>query len=240
LDSYDPPFDESPYSASQTCSGSIITVEEKSGPPPCTTSASNSGSYTSTVVFNNGDTYICTFTATTVTGDCGFATCGGPETTTVNYSGLVEPETTEALIARVLTLLPSYDNDWNDTAGSFRNLSTDESSYSIRRGKWRLKHAPSGTCYLKVWLQRRFAPEGGGSPTLTPITAYEWTGTGNPCLADAEKSVSDPDNQIVSSATEEMEPGTDGTVTIEIVKYSCVPGYTPPDDGSANGYPVPA
>jgi hypothetical protein len=110
--------------------------------------------------------------------------------------------------------------------------------------KWRLAHEPTGSCYLKVWLQKRFSPEGGSSDTITPLTAYEWTGTGNPCFAEALLPPDDLANLIASSPTEESVPATDGTTTIEIVKYSCVEGYEPditdPENPQPDGFPAPA
>jgi hypothetical protein len=135
-------------------------------------------------------------------------------------------------------LLPEAPN--GNSCSAYRNLSPDESSYSLRRFKWRLRHAPTGTCYLKVWLRRKFQPEGGGDPTYTSISPYEWTGSGNPCIAAPDLGAGHEDNEIIGEETSEDEPATDGTVTIEIVKYSCISGYTPPDDGSANGFPDPA
>lgn len=169
--------------------------------------------------------------------------CGSnldPSSPSVSYSSENIAEATAALISRVVGLLPAWGETWTGTCSAYRNLSPDESSYSIRRFKWRLRHSPNGTCYLKVWLRKKFQPEGGGEPTYTSLPAYEWTGSGNPCIADPDLGVGHEDNEITSSETSEDEPATDGTVTIEIIKYSCVPGYTPPDDGSANGYPDPA
>jgi hypothetical protein len=145
-------------------------------------------------------------------------------------------ETTAELIQRTVDSLPAWPESWNG-GSAFRNLSPDESSYSIRRMKWRMKHQPSGTCYLKVWLQKKFVPE-SGSTVITPLTPYEWTGTGNPCLPDPEKTYTHPDNAILGTETEEQEPATDGTVTIEIVKWSCVEGYEP-GSGEPNGFPSP-
>jgi hypothetical protein len=92
---------------------------------------------------------------------------------------------------------------------------------------------------MKVWLRKVFTPDGGGDPVITLLDPYEWTGTGSPCLADTTKVFSATENKITGSETTENEPTENGTTIVEIVKWSCVPGYIPPDDGSANGYPVP-
>jgi len=156
------------------------------------------------------------------------------------YENEVSAETTAELITRTVAALPAYPGTYSGSCSAYRNLSTDETSYSIRRTKWRVSHEPTGTCYLKVWLQARFTPEGGGSDTITPLTPYEWSGSGNPCFVDPMLPPDDPDNRITSSPTEEVEPATDGTTVIEIVKWSCLDGYTPPDDGTANGFPIAA
>jgi hypothetical protein len=171
-------------------------------------------------------------------GSYGCADSGAP---TVVYSSENPPEPeeeTNALIARVTGDLGSFPGTWAGSCSAFRNLSPDESSFTARKFRWRLRHAPSATCYLKVWMNRVFSPEGGGDPIVTPLSPYTWSGSGNPCLPATDKPIDHEDNQITGSATTEDVPGTDGTTSIEIVKWSCLPGYTPPDDGSANGYPV--
>lgn len=163
-----------------------------------------------------------------------------------DYSDEAPPpknETTGDLISRTLSDLPSYPDKWGGSCSSYRNLSPDESSYSIQKFKWRLAHPPTGTCYLKVWLQKRFHPE-TGTDTVTPLAAYEWTGSGSPCFTDATKGVDHADNRITGEPSEEDIPATDGTTTIEIVKFSCIPGYEPdisdPENPQPNGFPDPA
>lgn len=158
------------------------------------------------------------------------------EATTTLSSEFVQ-ETTAALIARTVAALPAYDGAFNDSGGSSRNLSSGETSYTLRRVKWRIRHDPTGTCYYKVWPRKVFQPEGGGSPTLTDLTPYVWNGTGNPCLPDPTAGVTDEANYIRGTATELMEPSTDGEITIEVVKWSCVPGYEPVEGVDPNGYP---
>ncbi len=167
-------------------------------------------------------------------------------TVTYDYSSENTGESTSSLISRTVAALPSYPETWGGSCSAFRNLSPDESSYSIRKFKWRLKHQPSGTCYIKVWLQKRFHPEGAtddSGDTITPLPHYEWNGTGNPCLADPTKSFDDDANKITSDPNEEDVPSTDGTTTIEILKYSCVKGYEPnvtdPENPQPNGFPDP-
>ena len=162
----------------------------------------------------------------------------GIDSNTVFSNPYVE-ETTAALIARAVAALPAYPDTWGGSCSAVKNLASDESSYTLRRFKWRLKHAPTGTCYLKAWLQSRFVPE-TGAEVITPLTPYEWSGSGNPCFTDDTKPPDHEDNEILGADSEQMEPSTDGETFIEIVKFSCVEGYDPPDDGTANGFPVPA
>lgn len=223
-----------------------------------------------------------TKTITATTGSDPDKPCSASQTDTTTLS---DEFTTSQLIAIALSHVPAYRPDpdnpedeigppfnqpcpnygWGGEPGrvcfscsSFRNLSTDETSYSIRRVRWKIRHMPTGTCYLKVWLRLRFRPEGttGSADTFTPLPDYEWRGSGNPCFANAEKaynyagsSVPSENNVVFSEQTETLEPATDGTVFIEIVKWSALEGYTPDDpnddgtrpdpDNKPNCYPVP-
>jgi hypothetical protein len=156
------------------------------------------------------------------------------------YSSEVTPEegeSTEELISRVTSDLPPYPSDWGWGSGSAsRDLSPDESSFSLSKIKWRLQHQPTGTCYLKVWMRRVTTPE-DGEPEYSDIAPYTWTGSGNPCFDDPERAPWAEENFIYGPEAEIGTPSEDGTITVEIVKWSCVEGYTPPDDGTANGYP---
>ena len=101
--------------------------------------------------------------------------------------------------------------------------------------RWRVQpHAPSGTCYLKVWLQKRLVDD------VSPLGPYEWIGTGNPCLAEPLLAYNATGNLITpewayDAATEYH--------SVEIVKWSCLPGYEPditdPENPQPNGFPDP-
>lgn len=118
--------------------------------------------------------------------------------------------------------------------------------------EWRIKHAPTGTCYLKVWLRKTTTlaanpdadPPVVASTTTDDATTYEWTGTSNPCLADLTKAYNAAENLIHSDATEIATPSTDSSVTIAILKWSCLAGYEPditdPENPQPNGFPDPA
>lgn len=217
--SYNPGYPGSPYTLPFTES--------------CSATRANDGSWSGSRTFTdeNGS-----FTEDRTTACCNHPT----GTTTTTYSNENPPpvgETTAEMISRIINLLPSTPN--GSSCSSFRNLSPTESSYTVRRTSFKVKHLPTGTCYLKVWIQTRFTPE-SGSVVITPLATYEWNGSGNPCLPSPSTPADDDSQYIESSATEISEPGTDGTRLVEIQKWSCVPGYTPPDDGSANGFPPTA
>lgn len=71
---------------------------------------------------------------------------------------------TSELKSETVAGLPTWDDDWNDTAGSFANLSTDELSYAIRESRYRLRfgipRVGTGINYRASWVER-FIPEAG-------------------------------------------------------------------------------
>ena len=77
-------------------------------------------------------------------------------TTTVS-----DPYTTLLLVTTLRDALPAWDNDFDDTAGAYRNLSPDEMSYSERQAKARLPLAGlgmvDGRTYHAVYVVR-FTP----------------------------------------------------------------------------------
>jgi len=186
-----------------------------------------------------GHTRIGTCDATT--GVCTYVSEVLVGQTTTTYSSENPWELTSSLIARTIAALPDWGgwDEWGagDYLDVIRSLSPApiEYSYSIRRIKWRIQHYPTGTCYLKVWLQKRFE-DGIGDPVLTPLAPYTWTATGNPCFPDPTKEPYDDANLLLTEEQEEDEPSTNGITTIEIVKFSCVEGYEPAD-GQPNGFP---
>lgn len=93
--------------------------------------------------------------------------------TTVTYENEVaaapapaysNPYTTEALVEKVLSSFPAFDNDWDDTAGSYAETSADESSYAARKARYRLRFpvpkVNTGKNYRAEWVER-FVPEAG-------------------------------------------------------------------------------
>jgi hypothetical protein len=80
---------------------------------------------------------------------------------------------TSELVAHAVDSLPAYDNDWNDTPGSFANLTTDELTYSIRQSRYRIRfkipQVRTGKCYRVNWAER-FIPEAGTS--ISSVEVY--------------------------------------------------------------------
>lgn len=166
---------------------------------------------------------------------------------TIGYCGdagtVSEEYTTATLIAHTVATLPAYSGDYRPVTdgGNFalRILSADESSYTVRRFKFVLKHPPTQSCYLKVWLRTRFVPADGSATVLTDLAPYEWIGTGDPCFPAPTQGLDAAANVVVSDACEVQEPATDGRTKVEIKKYSCLAGYEPADPDDDNARPTP-
>ncbi len=123
--------------------------------------------------------------------------------------------------------------------------------------KFRLKHQPTGTCYLKVWFEKEILNWKSstdqcpvlvedGDPEKEDIDEpYEWEGSGYPCFEDKEKSPTECENAIYS------EPKTitaqeNQSVSVRIKKWSIIKDYEPddPDENGCqgckpNGFPIP-
>ncbi len=71
--------------------------------------------------------------------------------------------------------LPAYDSDWNDTAGSVSNLSTDELSIAIRESRYRLRFSipttNTGTNFRATWVERFIAEAGVGISSVSVHSA---------------------------------------------------------------------
>ena len=127
---------------------------------------------------------------------------------------------------------------------SIADLSVDETSYTIRRVRYSLRFSPNASCYLKVWLRKRFRPSGtsGASDVLTDLTTYEWAPTpvDGFCLANPAVRPGDNLNRVTTAwLGEETEPATNGVTYVEIKKYSCVPGYEPSNPNNDGTRPSP-
>ncbi len=119
-----------------------------------------------------------------------------------------------------------------------------------RKLKYRIRHLPTGTCYLKIWIRRETriyadasaSPPIVGSTTISDTETYEWIATGNPCFPDPAKGRRDLRFQsIFSDPVEVLPPASNGIIFVSILKWSCVAGYNPdrsdPDNNQPNGYP---
>jgi hypothetical protein len=137
-------------------------------------------------------------------------------------------------LEKAMANLDGFDGDWNDTSGSYKDVTGWAAS--VRKSRWRIVHPPTGTCFLRVWLRSVFTPKSGGAPVIGSVAPYTWSGSGRPCYAVADKSPTDPANLIKGSAIDLAIPASEGTVRIEIVKWSYLPSYTPAD-GQPNGFP---
>jgi hypothetical protein len=79
--------------------------------------------------------------------------------------------TTAQLKTNTVAALPAYDGDWNDTAGSYADLTTDELTYSIRESRYRLrfKIPTVGTAlnFRAIWVERFIAEAGVGISSVS-------------------------------------------------------------------------
>lgn len=116
--------------------------------------------------------------------------------------------------------LPAY-SDWGSGGDADSAYANDAAagSFLLRKSKARLKHGPSPTCYLKVWLRLKFTADADGSVSYTNLPAYTWTATGSPCA--------NPADVITGSEMDIAVPTSDGTNTLEIVAYSFLQNYDP-------------
>lgn len=141
----------------------------------------------------------------------------GPEASRNGSASIVRSDEyiTADLIANTLAALPAFDDDWDDTAGSYRNLTTDERTYSIRESRYRIvftvPKVGSGTCYKVTWIER-FTPA-VGSVVDTPRCAI-WDGT---LLVAGTGIIGDGTNPYF----EVPIPATNGTTTVVDVVAVC-------------------
>lgn len=171
-----------------------------------------------------------------------YAWRNGTMTEEVTYSG----EVTSCDLS--FPAYPSWESDGGDAPtgdqGYFESAENLRSGiyFSQTKLKYRVRHLPTGTCYLKVWISKIFTPA-GGSPGTPVITSYEWTGSGNPCLTVPLDPVNADSQKINGSETEVGVPASAGITTVSLLKWSCVPGYEPdvsdPENLQPNGFPDP-
>lgn len=169
----------------------------------------------------------CTGSETDGPGMGGTGACGCPSgnltekeadyTRVIEYS---DEYSTDALITDTLAALPAFDDDWDDTSGSSRNLTTNELTFSVREAKYRFRfQIPTSrkrvnTCYVLEWVER-FTPLGGGAATDTPKT-WTWDGT-IPEDYDADDSATWP----LSPEYTISIPEANGTTTVAELEAIC-------------------
>ncbi len=127
------------------------------------------------------------------------------------------------LLEVALAKLPAWDGDWNDTAGSYRSLSANGRTLTIRdaRYEWRLpRHrVGSGRCHGIRWVVR-FTPADGGPVVDTPHCA-SWSG-------DTPEGY-DPDDVSTWAVMPNGEepffslppPAANGSTSIVEIEWSC-------------------
>lgn len=161
--------------------------------------------------------------------------------------------TTDDLIGESNDREPEYREEWNRANniwprlnGALWVLDAGETILIRIKTLWRICHPPTGTCYLKVWLKKVFEPwitfeNPNPEPIEEDIEPYEWSGSGNPCIANDQKIYNHEDNLIRGEASEiDTSSRQNGYYGILVKKWSCVRGYEPdPDNGKPNGYPEP-
>ena len=216
----------------------------------CSTTFLNSGTYT---------TYAISVSIDPNTREC--VSSGSNPYCGVSGTEYSDEDTDDALRDRV--------DGWLEPIGSapifesqsqYSVISANEfSSGYIRKihSQYSIIHAPTITCYLKVWLQKRTELSDTYPYTTTydnNFAVYEWIGTGNPCIADPTKSpipvpgtglLSWGNPNLVTQAWQDLPIPPENTKTefVKILKYSCVPGYEPDisdeDNPQPNGFPDP-
>jgi len=166
----------------RTCAFGTLGSASPIGPSPLTTwfgwgpSGADPATYTTTETTYRGQ----------YAGGCIEDGDGRGRTAECDYTNTISDQVT-CDDARTLALasLPSYDGDWNDTAGSFLacsiGLDGDLASVSsaARESRYRIRFAINkvgfGTNYKITWTES-FTPEGGGAATETAKCAV-WDGT---------------------------------------------------------------
>jgi hypothetical protein len=132
-------------------------------------------------------------TVHTLTGDgCYAANFNASGSATATLS---DEYTTTALISDVEAALPAYPGTWAGTCGAYRDLSSDEMTYTIRRFKYKfqLPDLTGYNCYRITWNE--------GS---TPMS-YQWDGV----------ATETPEYGPIN------EPASNGTIDITNIVATC-------------------
>jgi hypothetical protein len=96
------------------------------------------------------------------TRDCGYdPTCPGLTCHQHQDATLSNEYTTEMLISNTVAALPPYPGTFTGACSAYRNLSSDETSYSIQRFKYKFTFATATQPFTIYWVER-FTPAGNG------------------------------------------------------------------------------
>jgi 3D (Asp-Asp-Asp) domain-containing protein len=106
--------------------------------------------------------------------------------------------TTAMLKSNTVAALPPYPGTFSGTCSAYRNLSSDKTSYAIRRLKYKFTFPAAVQPFTIHWVER-FTPDDGGPPT------------------DTSKSELIPVGATTSTVRKVLEPSSNGTITIECV-----------------------
>jgi len=133
---------------------------------------------------------------------------GGTATETLQEN-LSEEYTTALLVSTTIAALPPYLGTYFGSCSAVRNLSSDESSYSIQRFKYKFTIPTALSNDLHIYWTERFTPIGGGSPTDTAKNTVIGVGS------------------TESSLFEVLEPSTNGTTTVVNIRWAIDPACHP-------------
>jgi hypothetical protein len=133
---------------------------------------------------------------------------------------------------------------------AFRNLSSDETSYTIRRFKYKFRFTGSVTCRLKILWKETFKPTltagvdfcgthynaGSEDPDPSHWTktsrSYTKSFSGNPCGPNASSNPTAPHGLITEWDSTEFtvnEPTTNGTTYITDIRWTILDGNNDTD-----------
>jgi len=106
--------------------------------------------------------------------------------------------TTAMLISNTGGVLPSYPGTFTGACSAYRDLTSDETSYSIQRFKYKFTFDAAVQPFAIHWVER-FTPDDGGAPIDTSQSEVISIGA------------------TESTVREVLEPNSNGTITVECV-----------------------
>ena len=124
---------------------------------------------------------------------------GNPEVASIYLRQFLSNEyTTAMLISNTIGALPPYPGTFTGSCSAYRNLSSDETSYSIQRFEYKFTFDAATESFVIHWIER-FTPADNGSPS------------------DTSRCEQVPVDATETSVHEVLEPTSNGTITIEDV-----------------------